>query len=117
MEPNTRLKLEELTDAHLQKVIEIYKSLGLICDENPFKRLSADFVKKEIRSFGSLEIRPVISMDIGKMHLEDRLSSDGQTYFHVSIGFNHSFYASQNVDTTKIKEQFDKAMEDEFYDK
>ena len=107
MEPNTKLTLEELTDEHLEKVIDFFRSSGLDWyGEIPL----AHEVKEELESRNGTEFRSTIAIDISKLIVDKRHSyQDDQDYLHFSISYGQDANAPENADKS-----FDKKIRGEF---
>ncbi len=116
MNPNTRIKLEDLTKEHLSKFFDIYRSLGLVRDDDPLSHISFDMVKEGIRR-GSYELRPVLAIDTGKLLVGQRLNdSDAQLYIHTYIAVSPQYKGLHKVDIDAVNvcELYDQAIREEF---
>jgi hypothetical protein len=104
MDPNTRVALTELSDEHLEKIVDIYRSVGLAWDqETPI----ADEVRDELEIRMEAEFRPTM-VDISKMLIGQRPFS-GKDYVHIYITYNGRANAPNDAD--KI---FDQRIRKEF---
>ena len=92
MNPNTRITLAELKDEHLEKVIDIYRSIGLTWDQ---KVPLANEVRGELEFKMETEFRPT-KMDISKMLITQKPFSRTD-YIHVYITYNHHANAPDNA--------------------
>ena len=104
MEPNTRIKLTELTDRHVETIIGIFRGVGLTCDQ---EILCAEEIVRELESQSEYELRPTMG-DISKMILTQK--PFGLIYYvHVYITHNRHANAPESA-----KDDFDRRMRKEF---
>ena len=114
--PNTKIRLEELTDEHLKRIITVYRSLGFPCNDNVLDGVDADCVREEVGEYGFLELRPAPSTS---SHLTfNRRCGDGDTpYVHVEAEKDSRYRIMYKMDDEHFEtllEDFDNAMREEF---
>ena len=111
---DTGIRLDELTDEHIQQIGRIYRAAGLPCDDRFLNGppSTADLIRDEIRRFGEAERRPVVQRDIGKFYFE----TDAAGYVHVRPAvWNPSNRSGKRArDSEYALEQFGKSLGAEF---
>ncbi len=110
MNPNTRIRLEDLTEDHCKQIIGAYKSLGLKVNDlamNPTAMVSS--IQNELRRGDDLEYRPD-GISQNKLDFELGYADDDCQYLHVKAR------ALSSDNATRIAEEFDKKMRELFAD-
>ncbi len=116
--PDTKIRLAELSDEHLAEVTDVYKSLGLLCDPDPFQYTNSEAIKREIKEMVSSEVRPFAAIDTGKILIGERKGEeDGKKYVHVQISINTSFRGLHPAYKNKPEAFSAENMEGEFREK
>jgi len=109
MNPNTRIRLENLTEDHCEQIIDAYKSLGLKVNDltmNP--AAMAHSIQDELRQRHSIEYRPD-GISQNKLDFELGYAEDGCEYLHIIV-------RALSSDITTITEEFDKKIRELFTD-
>ena len=115
--PNTRIALEELDDEKLEKIMKIYRDLGFLCGKKPLGYDTAESIRKDLSTDGSIEFRPAPATDAHLIFML-RYGDDGRRYIHLQAQKDDRFqgiypaHESGNYET--LTEDFDRALREEF---
>jgi hypothetical protein len=111
--PNTKIKLEDLNQEQLSRILDISESAGIGFSNDSRSTLDPESIKRDIlggRFGGELEFRPALESE-NKISFGRGFRDDGKGYLHVEVYPNDP---SDDSRTEEICSAFYKQLEEEF---